>query len=121
MNEDSDQHEPEMLLDDADEFVWPRPLGEMGRQVNGSEYTGHFTGTGWVTTDCDEGSFLSDVSRKGAERSWRVRGRRKYLGIEDLFPADWLDAKVEYRITVTARRLRRPASNTTVRAAVGSE
>ena len=61
----------EDLPEDDEESIWPRLLGEIERQVNGNEYTGRFTGVGRITSDYDEGSFLSDTSFNERHRSWR--------------------------------------------------
>ena len=94
--------------EDEEEYIWPRLLGAIDRQIKGNEYVGHFTGIGRVTADYDEGSFLSDTSFKERHRSWRKRSSQHTLEMEHLFPEDWKEAKVEYEITVRARRVRRP-------------
>jgi hypothetical protein len=88
-----------------DEDIWPRVLGTVSRQVNGTDYAGHFTGVGRITADYDEGSFLSDKSFKERHRSWRTLWKDHRLDMEQLFPEDWREAKVAYEITVRARRL----------------
>jgi hypothetical protein len=108
MTEDSTDHEPavqESPSDAEDEYLWPRLLGEIDRRVNGREYVGHFTGVGRITGDYDEGSFLSDMSFKERHRSWRKLWKDHRLEMEQLIPEDWREAKVEYEITVRARRL----------------
>lgn len=92
------------LLKD-DELDWPRLLGEIERHVTDRDYVGHFTGVGRVTSDYDEGSFLSDMSFRERHRSWKTRWKDHRLEMEQLFPDDWKEAKVEYEITVRARRL----------------
>lgn len=70
-----------------------------------------FTGKAYVTDDHDEGSFLSDNSfdqqRKAEEQRDKNQPypRRTYLGMAELFPANWLESKVEYIITVRAKKI----------------
>jgi hypothetical protein len=99
-------------LSEGDEFEWPRLLGEHDQTVDGTRYTGQFSGVGYVTSEQDEGSFLSNLTRAERHRIgyWE---RDRTLEMEHLFPQDWRGAKVEYEITIRARRLtpqRKPRS-----------
>lgn len=99
---------PDEPTDNEDVYDWRRPLGEKHTQLTDGEYEATFTGSGFVTSDYDEGTFLSDTSfatrwRLVATRHWHV----KMLEMADLFPEQWRGKAVEYEITVRARRRRR--------------
>jgi len=107
----SDQSPNEVLRTDQlgeDEFDWPRLLGEKHTELAQGAYTATFTGSGFVTSDYDEGTFLSSLSfaarhRLPATKYWQVRR----LEMGDLFPKEWQGKSVEYEITVQARRRKR--------------
>ena len=97
-------------------------LGTRQEEIDGDEYKGRLTGKAYVTGDHDEGSFLSDKSFKqyrGELNDARDKGHysddnpppeRKHLGMSELFPEGWNESKVEYTITVRARRVTSPAT-----------
>lgn len=91
-------------LPEDDEFEWPRLLGQHDQTVEGTRHTGQFSGLGYVASEQDEGSFLSNLTHAQRHRldAWE---RHRTLEMENLFPQDWYGAKVEYEITVRARRL----------------
>jgi hypothetical protein len=109
MNNVIEEDQQAILPDDEDEYAYPKLLGNRQQQVHGSEYTGRFTGRGWLTGDYDEGSFLADMTFAAAHATWKASRKRHRLAMEDLFPEDWNGSQVEYEITVTARRVRKPA------------
>jgi len=95
--------------DAEEDYSFPKLLGTRDQQVNGREHGGRFSGTGWITGDYDEGSFLSDMTFTASHATWKARLRRHRLEMEHLFPEDWRGSQVAYEITVTAHRIRKPA------------
>jgi hypothetical protein len=88
-------------------FEYPRFLGEKRAELNDGQYTATFTGSGYVTSDYDEGSFLSEVSFAGRRRLPAGHSRDiRRLAMADLFPQEWRERAVEYEIIVRARRRR---------------
>ena len=65
--------------------------------ADGENLTARFEGTGVLTTEHTQGSFLSDR---------RLRNRfdkpEKTLSIEGMFPKGWQDKRVKFEITVKA-------------------
>lgn len=86
-------------------------LGDCQETDTGEEYEATLRGTAWITSEHDYGEFLSDRSYAEAHPVDPVTGvglgmqRRKQLTITDLFPPEWREVRVEYEISVRARKL----------------
>ncbi len=98
-------------------------LGTRQEKIDGDKYKGTLTGRAYVTSDHDEGSFLSDklfnqyhreidkARDKGHYNDDNPPPERKHLGISELFPEGWGESEVEYEITVRARKITSPATS----------
>lgn len=72
---------------------------------------GEFRGRGYITSDEDDGRYISDMSTPDYNKV--IEGPkmlmhppvRRFLDIADLFPEDWSGQEVEFEITVTAKRV----------------
>lgn len=107
-------------------------LGQVSEKVEGDIYHATFTGSGWIRTEQDEGTFLANVSQSDLDEIWR-QGKlidseldeighqaeltpvleEKRLDISDLFPLEWqggvnrtLDTEVVYEISIKAKRIK---------------
>ena len=65
--------------------------------VDGENLTARFEGTGVLTVEHTEGSFLSDRRLHS-----RFGKPKKTLAIEEMFPEGWQDKRIRYIITVKA-------------------
>jgi len=59
----------EASVDAEEDYSFAKLLGTRVQQVNGREYTSRFSGKGWITSDSDEGSFLSDMTFTAAHHA----------------------------------------------------
>lgn len=79
-------------------------LGEYSETVDGDKYKGSFKGRGFIDQNQDNGSFLSLDSQAVHEG----RAPYKILEMGDLFPDEWQGERVEYEITVWAKKIENP-------------
>ena len=84
--------------------LWHRENREIGHNitevVEGDAYEATFQGTAQIASGPDEGTFLTDRGSRSEEE--------RHFGIEHLFPYEWMDADIEYKITVSARKIEPP-------------
>ena len=87
------------------------PIGSCKEMLNGDEYQATFKGKGWVSADQDDGDFLSDHPYAKAHPTdpdtglgLGMKGRKQFT-MAQLFPENWQEARVEYEITVRAKKI----------------
>lgn len=86
--------------------------------IIGPEYKVIFAGEGWISSAQDDGSFISRNSFKESDGEWaryfeqevenssaQAPKNRILLGMADLFPPEWRESKVEFEITVKAKKI----------------
>lgn len=99
-------------------------LGSATEAIEGNEYTGRFTGQGFIYQVQHEPlgptlTFFSSISKSDFEQAERERDQRttsgdlsaelplgQELDLGDMMPNEWTDAEVEYDITVKVRKIR---------------
>lgn len=86
--------------------------------IIGPEYKVIFAGEGWVSSGQDDGSFISRNSFKESDEEWaryfeqeaespsaHAPKNRILLDMAGLFPPEWRESKVEFEITVKAKKI----------------
>ena len=88
--------------------------------IIGPEYKVTILGKGWISSGQDDGSFISRNSFKESDEEWaryfeqeeenpsaQAPKNRILLDMASLFPPQWRESKVEFEITVKAKKIPR--------------
>lgn len=86
--------------------------------IVGPEYKVIFAGEGWISSGHDDGSFISRNSLEQNDLEWtkyfekeaessdtNSPKERILLDMARLFPPDWKESKIEFEITVKAKKI----------------